>query len=374
MGKVFQSIGGFLQKVKNIVKKDRECPVPLLEHKPTMSAVSMAISNRHSSIVKTDEIKSEGSKIIVQPRLQDDEYLYVILPYFNYCGFQRRKELFLEFVDRIKNLPKVRVVISEAREATSEYDLPCNNSRVYIHVRTVTNHRFWIKENLINLAVKKLPSTWKYMAWVDADISFMNTKWVEDTISALNTYDVIQLYQCCLNLGPNGEGMKLDQSFGYMYCESGRPYHKTAKYGFWHPGYAWGCNRKAYDQMTGLVDWGILGSGDRHMALALIGLVEYSYPGNIHKTYATLLKEYQERCKGLRLGYVPGIIMHYWHGRLADRKYQERWNILTKNQYDPDVDIYFTEHGVIQLSSKGERLQPELSAYFAGRNEDNKQI
>lgn len=320
------------------------------------------------------EQSASNEKVIHQSMQGDDEYLYVVLPYFNYCGFKRRRELFEEFVKRIKDIPKVRIVISEAREASQPYDLSTDHVGVYMHVRIVTQNRIWIKENLINLAVKRLPSTWKYMAWIDADITFMNDKWVDDTIVKLQTHDVVQLYQACVNMGPNGESMKLDQSFCYMYQDSGKPYHKTAKYGFWHPGYAWACNRRAYDQMQGLVDFGILGSGDRHMALALIGLVEYSYPGGIHYNYVKLLKEYEQRCKGLEISYIPGTIMHHWHGRLADRKYQERWNILTKNRYDPLVDIQRSEHGVVQLSVNGERLHNDLCAYFLGRQEDNKDI
>jgi len=70
--------------------------------------------------------------------------------------------------------------------------------------------------------------------------------------------------------------------------------------------------------MGGLIDWGILGSGDHHMALALIGKVESSHPGNIHHQYATLLHAFQDRVRNLSLGYVPGVIQHHWHGSIAE--------------------------------------------------------
>lgn len=300
----------------------------------------------------------------------DDEKLYVLLPYFNYCGFQRRKQLFIDFIERLK-LDNIQVVVIEARESGKEYDLPNNLKNVFLHIRLTTNDQIWIKENLVNIGVQKLPRTWKYMAWIDADVTFLNDNWAVETIEQLQQHDIVQLYHTCVNLGPNDEAMKIDTSFFYMFKKSGRDYHPAAKYGFWHPGYAWGMNRKAYDQIHGLIDFGILGSGDRHMALAFIGLVKCSHPGNIHIAYARKLLEFQERCRGLRVNYVSGTILHHWHGKIANRKYVERWQILTKNKYDPDHDIEYTKHGILQLTESGKRMTNELKQYFAGRQEDD---
>jgi hypothetical protein len=269
----------------------------------------------------------------------------------------------------------IRIVIAEAREVSKDtFDLPRDLDGVFLHVRVVTKHRIWIKECLVNVAARKMPVNWQYMSWIDADLTFLNPTWVSETIARLKTHDVVQLFHQCVNLGPDGEVHKLDTSFMYMHEKSNKPYHKAAKYGFWHPGYAWACNRRAFEQMQGLVDWAILGSGDRHMALALIGLVEYSHPGNIHASYARMLRDFQTRCQGLRTTYVPGTIVHHFHGNLVDRKYQERWSLLTRSgdQYDPSEDISRTSHGVVQLTTKGVRLQERFSEYFAGRNEDYK--
>lgn len=304
--------------------------------------------------------------------------LYVILPYFNYCFFKRRTELFVQFVQRyaISLQHTTRFIVVEAIERGEKpqlfrEDLP----GVYLHLQVETDHRIWLKENLINLGVSHLPPDWTAMAWVDADLTFLNPNWVTETLTTLQTTaDVVQLFERCENLGPNGEPMKTDKGFGYMHCTSGRPYTKTHKYGFWHPGFAWACNRRAYDQMGGLIDWGILGSGDHHMALSLIGLADISHPGNIHANYIKRLKAFEGRVTGLRLGYVRGTIQHHWHGRLADRRYRERWDILTQHAYDPEKDIYKTPGGVLQLTLCGLRLQPDIHDYFIGRQEDRTEV
>jgi len=294
---------------------------------------------------------------------QRQDPLYVILPYFNFCGFKKRRELFIEFVHRYQGL---KLVVVEALGPAELGSLP-----VWKHIKFSTDSKVWLKENLINMGVATLPRDWKYMAWIDADIEFLNKNWVNDTIHQLQTADVVQLWRSAVNLGPEGETIKVDKSFGYMFVGSGTKWTPTDKYGFWHSGYAWACTRKAYDVTGGLIDWAILGSGDRHMAMCLAGLGMESAPGNIHENYKILLKLYESRVKKFKVSWVDGTIIHYWHGAFADRRYKERWDILTKNNFDPFEDIGFTDKGLVQLSTQGKRFEKFLEEYFVGRKEDS---
>ena len=192
--------------------------------------------------------------------------LYVVLPYFNFAGFKRRRDLFIQFVERYAKTPGLRLVVSEALGPAPLPRLP-----VWAHMKFQTDSHVWIKENLINTAVKTLPSDWKYVAWIDADLEFLNKNWVRDTIKELQDADVVQMWHTAVNLGPHEEALKIDKSFAYMFVGSGTPWTQTDKYGFWHPGYAWACTRHAFTKMGGLPDWAILGSGDRHLAMSLAG-------------------------------------------------------------------------------------------------------
>lgn len=296
-----------------------------------------------------------------------EEPLWVILPYFNFCGFKRRRELFVKFVNEIQSVKGIRVVIAEARgPAALPPGLPVTK-----HLVTETESRIWLKESLINWATGSLPKNWKYVAWIDADIEFLNKNWAKDTLTELQDgADVVQLFHTAVNLGPNDEALKIDKGFAYMAIDSGTPLTKNDRYGFWHPGYAWACTRRAWNKMEGLIDWAILGSADRHMAFAWIGRVEHSRPGNAHPNYLSMLVEYQLLCKNFKMSYVQGTILHYWHGRFEDRRYRERWDILTKNKYDPISDVGLTPTGLIQLTESGKRLEKNLDEYFIGRRED----
>ena len=292
--------------------------------------------------------------------------LYVILPYFNFVGFKRRRDLFIQFVERYAKTPGLRLVVSEALGPAPLPRLP-----VFKHVTFQSDSHVWIKENLINLAVKSFPSDWKYVAWIDADLEFLNQNWVRDTIKELQDADVVQMWRTAVNLGPHGESLKIDKSFAYMFVGSGTAWTASDKYGFWHPGYAWACTRAAFKKMGGLPDWAILGSGDRHMAMSLAGLGQHSCPGTIHENYKMMLKLYERGLKNFKVSWVDGTIVHFWHGSFADRRYRERWDILIKNAFDPFEDIGYTDEGLVQLTGRGKRFEKFLDDYFIGRKEDS---
>ena len=292
--------------------------------------------------------------------------LYVVLPYFNFAGFKRRRDLFIQFVERYAKTPGIRLVVSEALGPAPLPRLP-----VWAHMKFRTDSRVWIKENLINTAVKSLPSDWATMAWIDADLEFLNKNWVRDTKKELQDADVVQMWHTAVNLGPHEEALKIDKSFAYMFVGSGTPWTQTDKYGFWHPGYAWACTRAAFQKMGGLPDWAILGSGDRHLAMSLAGLGQTSCPGTIHENYKMMLKLYEKSLKNFKVSWVDGTIIHFWHGSFADRRYKERWDILIKNAFDPFEDIGYTDEGIVQLTEKGRRFEKFLDDYFIGRKEDS---
>ena len=297
---------------------------------------------------------------------QRPDTLYVVLPYFNFCGFKRRRELFIQFVERYTKTPGLRLVVVEAMGPA-----PLGRLSVHEHIRLTSDSRVWLKENLINTGVKSLPNDWKYVAWIDADLEFLNSNWVQDTIKELQDADMVQMWHTAVNLGTHEEALKIDKSFAYMFVGSGTPWTPSDKYGFWHPGYAWACTRHAFTKMGGLPDWAILGSGDRHLAMSLAGLGQTSCPGTIHENYKMMLKLYEKSLKNFKVSWVDGTIIHFWHGSFADRRYKERWDILIKNAFDPFDDIGYTDEGLVQLTDKGRRFEKFLDDYFTGRREDS---
>ena len=129
--------------------------------------------------------------------------------------------------------------------------------------------------------------------------------------------------------------------------------------------------RMEYEKMNGLFDWGILGSGDNIMAFALIQKVLAAIHTNSSDNYKQSVLDFQERVKTLRLGYVPGVIRHHFHGSKKNRKYRERWQILVNYNYDPVIHITTNKDGLLVPTDKcPKKLLDDIYMYFKERNED----
>jgi hypothetical protein len=126
--------------------------------------------------------------------------------------------------------------------------------------------------------------------------------------------------------------------------------------------------------MGGLIDVAILGSSDHHMALALIGHYHDSIPKYMHSHYTKAIEGWEKNATQHiqhNIGYVPGIIKHYWHGKKKNRKYVQRWDILKNNNFDPFVDLKRDYQGLWQLAGNKPKLRDDIRKYFRQRSEDS---
>lgn len=298
--------------------------------------------------------------------------LYVIIPYFNYANFRRREELFERFVNRLCLISNIKIVVSEAvlRSAPSITRSSLTDRGITHHV-VFTDDVMWHKENLVNIAASRLPHDWAYMAWIDSDITFTNPNWVDETISSLQTNQVVQMFSSVVELGPEREVMSTCLGFAFIMKRVGS-YDKTMyRHGKMHPGFCWAMTRGFYEEIGGLPQWAILGDTDHHIAMSIVQGTTGSVPDDIHDEYKNALREFSGHFKGVSWGYVPGAIFHEWHGKPRNRLYSERWNILRNNDYVPSRDLTCNEDGLLQFTEVGKRLCLHFKGYFEHRQEDD---
>jgi hypothetical protein len=219
---------------------------------------------------------------------------------------------------------------------------------------------------MINLGVKMLPPGYKAFAWIDADIEFDSVTWAKDTLRVLNgSKDIVQLFSHAVDMYRDETNIHIFNGFGYSFCKKKK--YVSGGSDFWHPGFAWAMTRKAYERV-GIYDRAILGSGDHVMALSLINKLDGQIT-QYQEEYINDMLAYQSKAKGLRVGYVPGVIRHYYHGSKKNRQYGERWKILVNHSYVPSMIRY--ENGIIAPGhSFPQGLADEILDYFLERNED----
>ena len=297
------------------------------------------------------------------------ELLHVVTVVSNPIRWVSRIRLFRQFADHMR-ASGVHLTVVECQHGRRPHEL--HDVAGIQHIPVSARTMVWNKENLLNIAISRLPADWKYVAWLDADILFRRTDWAAETVQKLQIYDVIQPWSDCYDLGPNDEHVQHHRSFCSLWCE-GKPVGK-GNYTFAHPGYAWAANRRAIELLGGLIDTGALGAADHHMALALLGRVEESVHGGMGAAYRAPLLAWQRRALqhiGQNLGYVQGTIEHHWHGTKDSRNYIGRWDVLVRHKFDPSTDLMRNAQGVMELAGNKPGLRRDIDRYFRQRFEDS---
>jgi hypothetical protein len=316
-----------------------------------------------------------------------DQQLYVVTSIFNPIRFQSRYKLYRDFEKMVQTAGGILYTIEIALGDRPFYITSKDNPQ---HVQLRTWHELWFKENGLNLVIDRLPLEAQKIAWIDADLFFANPQWVKETLELLEHFMVIQMFSHSQNLGPNHEPVgAVTTSFVQEYynkdkehsrfqeiidAANGYHYYPVSGEPKGHPGYAWAARREALDDLGQLIDWGILGANDRHMAFGLIGAIEASLHPSLSADYRDRCLRWQQRAIQYikrDIGLMPGMVFHYWHGKIVDRRYHDRWRILIDTQYDPELDIKYDSQGLLALTDRSIALRDGIRAYFRARNEDS---
>lgn len=309
--------------------------------------------------------------------------LYVVTPIFNSQRYRSRWRLYEDFAKRVEESGAILYTIEAAfgdrawvvTEPSWEH-----------HIQLRTGHELWLKENLINLAVSRLPQDWKAVAWVDADVRFVRDDWANETLHRLQHVKFLQMWSQFQDLSKNHEIIGENQSFMSVY-ESGVPRQRVTSgdYPYYGrrgypgaPGLAWAATRDAWDAVGGLIDWSILGACDWFMAHALVGELDRVIKPDYPTAYTDPMYEWQRRAElGIKrnVGVMDGLALHEWHGPKSQRRYATRDKILVETKFDPATDLKRDWQGLYQLHTepwnlRQYALRDRVRRYFSERDED----
>ncbi len=358
------------------------------------------------------------------PKDTVDEPLHVVTCISNSVRYKSRYKLYRDFQRHMREagaiLHTVEAAFGErnfALEEHAHYDnavedekewksagppnVPRKGQGTYTQVRLDHLQEIWLKENFLNYGVQRLPPDWKYVAFVDADVHFARPDIVSETLHALQHYHVVQMFSDAIDLYPDYSPQPIVQQKSHAWCHiHGKLNEHVTKqnkggndsYGagittpvsakvsvddgkmYRHPGFAWAWRREAFKAVGGLMEHVLLGSADWHMAWALLGRVDETISRGLSDPYKRICKIWERRAVEhikYNIGYVPGTVMHNWHGKKSDRGYATRWQIMVQNNYDPDYDLKRDEQGILRLTDTKPKLRDDCRAYFRRRNEDS---
>lgn len=316
--------------------------------------------------------------LIVDEGKATPETLYVVTVLFNPFDFESHKKKYRDFENYIKwsgaHLTTVEIAFGERPFEHTQSGNPD-------HVQLRTSEVLWHKERGMNLGIqhvlKRFPKA-KYIGWFDDDIKFANPNWVADTIKALHHYCVVQPFSQAGSLNPNYEaGWLCDGRIKYFIEKRGFHQHPPKQLHYTaggHPGLAWAARRETLEALGGLLDVGVTGSGDTYMANALMGDVIFNSRTGMSEGFKKALLIWQKKCDKhvcKNIGYAPGLVLHYWHGKYKIRGYDKRWDIACFHKYDPYEDIEIAPNGLYRWTGNKPELAHDLRLSSRNRNEDS---
>lgn len=304
---------------------------------------------------------------------------WVIACYSNPLGFRTRRQNFRHFVDGLRRQnARLLVVEMTGPEGTFELD-----GRGYETVRLRGDGLIWQKERMLNIALTHLPAACDKVVWADADVLFENPDWLDATTRALDDDVVVQPFESCVRLpvghvqfhGETQEDTGIVPSFAASFHldPTLAVTHRFRYHG--HTGFAWAARRDFLEQ-CGFYDACITGSGDHLMAHVFAGtLSSRCIPAMLGddnafaRHFAQWAAATHAHCGG-RLGFVPGRLLHLWHGSVLKRRYAQRNQEIGQFGFDPDRDIRLDAHGVWEWDAASTQLREWSEEGFRSRDED----
>jgi hypothetical protein len=305
--------------------------------------------------------------------------LWAVTSYFNPVGYGRRLHNYRLFRKHLA-VPLLAVELS----FNGRFELGSEDADILVQIRG--NHVMWQKERLLNLGIEQIPAACDKIAWLDCDIIFGSSEWVERALRALDEFPLVHLFQ-------ERHDVKRDTALDQLGSWASPPTSESVVYKLARhealpedlfssnaplerrttAGLAWASRRDVLVK-HGLYDACVLGSGDRVILCAALGEFAWGARASLMNArriehYGLWARPYYETVRG-RVGHIPGRVFHLWHGRMEDRQYQIRHRQFEEFDFDPFTDISLARNGCWRWNSDKARLHAFVSTYFETRHED----
>jgi hypothetical protein len=123
----------------------------------------------------------------IQAPKYDLNHFAVITVVFNPIKYRSRYELYHKFDEHMTRSGVILLTVECIFDVDDELGLPkqkfeLTRSTDPRHLQIKAPSVLWLKENLINIAVKRLPLYIEYVAWLDADIEFDVSFRIDDLV------------------------------------------------------------------------------------------------------------------------------------------------------------------------------------------------
>ena len=287
--------------------------------------------------------------------------LAVLTTFFNPKNYINLRYNYLKFSEKIKEKADLFPI---ELSFNGEFFIEDEN---VIRIEGSQDNILWQKERLLNIALENLPKEYTNVAWIDCDIIFENENWVNEVNEKLNEYKVLHLFENAKRLDENGKVGKISKSIIRDIKDSNTIPVNLNK-GI--TGFGWAIRREDIDKIK-FLDTQIIGGGDALMFFSFVGLNNTVFHKKMNKEWLDFYNKWYNKSFSnicLSINNVSGDIIHLYHGKMVNRNYNSRYDILSKGKFNPDLDLVIDDNNLWRF--KGD-IGKSLEKYFESRNEDD---
>jgi hypothetical protein len=267
----------------------------------------------------------------------------------------------------------------------------CLSGENVLHLRSESI--LWHKERLLNIAIQKmLDSGYLGVAWLDCDVSFEDDDWPRRIAETLCNYKLCQVFsEVSISDGESRPRLSNISSVRYLgyrkeFLEQEPLFGGRVPAG--HCGYGWAARAEVLRRVL-LYDRAVVGGGDR----LILGASYYQEPfldevesmvkygkrcttcgwqwesPAYTKHFLDWAAKWQSEVEG-SVGYALLKIEDSYHGPLKYRFCIRRRRIITRNGFDPVLDVAEDANGVLTWASDKPQLHDDIMMYFNSRREN----
>jgi hypothetical protein len=245
------------------------------------------------------QVKIKSEKLYSERRYASHPEAIILMCYFNPTRSIYRKKTFDKFYATIKHLNHQVIELAIGDNAWElQKEIPELQREGACGVRCIrTDMLLWHKEGLLNILLKELPPSCKYVFWLDTDLIFSDSNWLISSIEKLQSCTIVQPFEYCVHLEKDEVAPSFDvvqakarcrtvvsprsarrvwRSFGANYEKGNEELFNSEDYDLHgHVGFAWGARREVLESSGGFFDRGLIGGADHVMAHAAVGQIPH---------------------------------------------------------------------------------------------------
>lgn len=291
----------------------------------------------------------------------------VIACHFNPCRFASRRRNLERFLRGLRRFA-IEPFLAEIAFDEAAFELP-ESERTH---RFRTSDVLWHKERLLNLIVERLPAKYDKVVWLDADLLFEKSNWLESTARLLERFPIVQPFERAVFLDEQDRFVRVVDSI-VRGVEDDRTKPNFARY---HPGFAWAARREFFSR-HGLFEYDVCGGGDATFVAGAFGWRDQRTERLQGPALTEAMHSWTRNVfgdVGGRGACTPGAVAHMWHGEPARRNYKDRRICLGEFAFDPARHLRRLDCGLYGWSESADaRLRTAVRQYFIDRREDDAQ-